>query len=246
MDEPDPRSVEQFYVGEELHLFAEARVWKDYVARQIATCFGPRVLEVGAGMGATTAALAGVADAAGTRRWTCLEPDPHLRAEVARGVRSGELPAWCDVAGGTLGSLAPSERYDTILYLDVLEHIEDDRGEVQAAYDRLTPGGRLVILAPAHDALFTPFDEAIGHFRRYDRRRCLDLEPAGARRLRLRYLDCVGLLASLGNRLVLSSAMPTPRQLWFWDRILVRASKLLDPLTAYRLGKSILVVWQRP
>lgn len=236
---------DQDYVGEELTLFAEAKVWKAYVARQIAPFFGPDVLEVGAGMGATTEALLPTAQAAGLRRWLCLEPDPTLRAEVEERIRDGDLPPVCEARGGTIESLPAESMFDTILYMDVLEHIEDDGGEVAAAAQRLKPGGHLVVLAPAHDALFTPFDEAVGHFRRYDRGKMLRLDPPGTRRVHLRYLDSVGMAASAGNRFVLSSAMPTARQLWVWDRVMVRLSKLFDPLFGYRLGKSILGVWRR-
>jgi SAM-dependent methyltransferase len=236
------------YVGDELTLFARAQVWKGYVARQVAPFFGPEVLEVGAGLGATTEALVPTARSAGLRRWLCLEPDGDLCAEVRRRIDGGRLPAECATSEQTLPELADEPTFDTILYMDVLEHIEDDFGEVAAAVSRLKPGGHLVVLAPAHGALFTPFDRAIGHFRRYDRRRMLALEDSvkpKVRRARLRYLDCVGLLASAGNRFVLSSAMPTTRQLWLWDRFMVRGSKCFDPLLGYRLGKSILAVWRR-
>ena len=233
------------YVGEELGLFAEAKVWKAYVAGQIAPFFGPDVLEVGAGLGATTEALLPTARAAGLRRWLCLEPDAKLRAEVERRMGAGNLAEECEPVSGTLASIPEKPKFHTILYMDVLEHIEDDAAEVDAAAVRLLPGGHLVVLAPAHESLFTPFDEAVGHFRRYDRKSMSRLDPTGTERVRLRYLDCVGMAASAGNRFVLSSAMPSPRQLWVWDRIMVRGSKLLDPLFCYRLGKSILGVWKK-
>ena len=62
-----------------------------------------------------------------------------------------------------------------------------------------------------------------------------DLEP-----VRLCYLDSIGLFASLGNRLLLQSAMPKPSQIAFWDRVLVRMSRLVDPLLGYSAGKSVL------
>ena len=53
------------------------------------------------------------------------------------------------------------------------------------------------------------------------------------------------MLASLGNRLVLKSAMPTPQQIALWDRMMVPLSRLADPLLAFTLGKSVLAVWER-
>ena len=54
------------------------------------------------------------------------------------------------------------ERFDTILYIDVLEHIDDDLGELARSATHLRPGGHLIVLAPAHQALYSPFDKAIG------------------------------------------------------------------------------------
>ncbi len=102
------------------------------------------------------------------------------------------------------------------------------------------------MLSPAHPWLYTPFDASIGHYRRYTRQSLRAAGPAGLRLTRLAYLDSAGMLASLGNRLLLQSAMPTPAQIGFWDRFLVPVSYLTDRLTGHRVGKSILGVWTRP
>jgi hypothetical protein len=59
------------------------------------------------------------------------------------------------------------------------------------------------------------------------------------------YLDSVGMLASMGNRFVLNSGMPTSRQLWVWDKLMVPVSRLIDPVIRYTLGKSVLGVWEK-
>ena len=55
----------------------------------------------------------------------------------------------------------------------------------------------------------------------------------------------VGVIAALGNRLLLRQAMPTERQILLWDRVMIPCSRLIDPLIRYRIGKSILAVWER-
>jgi hypothetical protein len=135
--------------------------------------------------------------------------------------------------------------FDTLLYMDVLEHIEDDRGELARAAGMLSPGGHVIALSPAHNGLFTPFDKVIGHYRRYTRATLRALTPPTLKPVRIEYLDSVGLLASLANRLVLRQSMPTASQIAVWDKGMVRVSKLLDPLLGYNLGKSVLGVWKR-
>ena len=63
--------------------------------------------------------------------------------------------------------------------------------------------------------------------------------------MKLLYLDSVGMLASGANRLLLSQAMPTERQILTWDRLMIPVSRVLDPLLGYTVGKSILGVWKR-
>jgi SAM-dependent methyltransferase len=229
------------YSGAELALFAGATNWKSYLARQVRPFLGPRVLEVGAGIGGTTEALC----AGEQTQWLCLEPDPEQAGRLAESLSGQRATLGCAVRAATVSELAPAEQFDTILYVDVLEHIEDDAGELRESARHLAPGGHLVVLSPAHQFLFTPFDRAIGHHRRYSRATLLALAPEELPLMTCRYLDSAGLLASLGNRLILSAAMPTAAQIAFWDRILVRASSRLDPVLGYRWGKSILAVWRR-
>jgi SAM-dependent methyltransferase len=229
------------YPGGELEVFRRARNWKRYLADRLAPHIAGEVAEVGAGLGAMTAVLCG----ARVTHWLSLEPDASMAAEIAGAIEDGELPATCRVFNGTLADIAEESRFDTILYVDVLEHIEDDRAELERAARRLKRGGRLVMLSPAHPWLFSPFDRAIGHFRRY---RLVDeahLAPPGVALVAAEYLDSVGLLASLANKLWLRASMPTLRQILIWDRLMVPSSRLFDRLAFGRLGKSVLFVWSK-
>lgn len=240
MNDP-PFGMNDFsYRGSELEIFAEASNWKAYYKKLIQQYIGDETLEVGAGIGATAAALC---NAEG--RWVCLEPDGTLSGRIANLIAEGQLPASCKTLTGTIQDVPREDRFDTILYIDVLEHIEDDLNEVKRASEHLKPGGFLVILAPAHQRLYTPFDEKIGHYRRYNKRSLSALIPNNLSQRKLMYVDSVGGIASLTNRYVLRSDMPTRKQISFWDKQLIPISRVLDPLFGYRVGKSIIGVWQR-
>ena len=228
------------YVGSELETFAAASTWKAYLAAQIRPFLGADVLEVGAGMGSTTRAFC----TSDQRSWTALEPDPSLAAQAQHHAQSLPRTAHCDVRTGTIGQLRADEQFDSVLYIDVLEHIERDADELIAARGHLRARGYLIVLSPAHQWLYTPFDRAIGHIRRYSASTLRGVIPAGLRPVRVRYLDCIGMGASLANRLLLQQAMPTPRQIELWDRAMVPLSRRLDPWLGFRVGKSILGVWQ--
>jgi len=229
------------YLGRELSLFAAAANWKRYWASQIRPYLGCRVLEVGGGLGENVGVLVSSAQ----QRWVCLEPDPGQALAIARKLQAGELPACCEVRESTVEDLAVDEAFDTILYIDVLEHIQDDRAELAQAAGRLDVNGKLVVLSPAHRWLFSAFDAAIGHHRRYGARQLKGLVPDGLSLVRLRYLDALGICASLANRCFLRRGVPTEREIRLWDRILVPLSRRVDPLLGYRVGKSLLAVWEK-
>lgn len=228
------------YPGQELDLFRHASKWKKYIRRAIHPYLYGDVLEVGAGIGTNTFMLF----SEHIRKWDCLEPDPmlikHLRHSVSALDPSGNI----HVIQGILSSLPEASRYHTILYIDVLEHIEDDSRELEAASRRLHQGGRLIVLAPAHPWLLSPFDRQIGHLRRYTRSSLLATAPPSLNKIRVRYLDSAGLTASLANRLVLKRSMPTVAHILFWDRLLIPCSILLDPFLGFCAGKSVLAIWQ--
>ena len=227
------------YVGNDLSLFAGATTWKSYVRSHLRSYVSGEILEVGAGIGAATAIFYD-----GTqRRWVCLEPDRELANRIKSNLPPGL--ANCEVVVGTVSDLGPGEQFDSILYMDVLEHIEADAAELALAVSHLKPNGTLVLVAPALPWLSTPFDAAVGHYRRYTKHSLRSIVPQGLRETKCIYLDSAGLLASLGNKLFLRSRIPSKAQIQFWDRAMVPISRYTDRALNHTIGKSILGVWQK-
>jgi SAM-dependent methyltransferase len=239
------------YIGCELSLFAEARRWKAYWYRQIERYVRGSVLEVGAGNGNNTLVFPMSSPAivdqttsgratSGQNKWVCLEPDVSLCAELRNRVgRENKV----QIIAGTLSAMSETPGFDTILYLDVLEHIEKDSRELALSARMLRPGGHLIVLSPAHRWLYSPFDRNIGHFRRYTRASLCSAVPGRLKLVVCRYLDCAGLAASAANALLLKQSLPTKRQILLWDRLLVPVSRRVDPLLRYSCGKSVLGIW---
>lgn len=227
-------------VGGAPERFAQARHWKRYVAHILAPYIGARVLDVGAGIGSNTPYFAGK----GVREWTSLEPDPAMARHIAAEVAAGELPP-SRVIQGTTADLEPGARFDTILYLNVLEHIAEDKAELARVIRHLAPGGALVVLCPAHRRLFAPFDAALGRRRRYDAAGLAALAPPRCALETTVMLDSIGYAAALAARLLPRAVEPTPRRIAFWDRVLVPLSWVADPLTFHRFGKTAVAVWRR-
>jgi ubiquinone/menaquinone biosynthesis C-methylase UbiE len=227
------------YEGEELAIFAHAHNWKQYWISQLAPFVKGDVLEVGAGIGSNTAKLRSLS----AGRWLCLEPDERLLSEL-RGRVATNLFSPVDVICGTVDVLPEDQLFDTALYIDVLEHISDDVAEIGAVARHLRGSGHIIVLSPAHQILYSPFDRAIGHQRRYNRASLLRCTPPSAQPILVSYLDSAGYLLSLANRMILQQSSPTLEQILFWNKYIVPVSRLIDPLLGFRFGKSILGVWQ--
>ena len=203
---------------------------------------GTRILEVGSGLGEITRHLG---KCGSYEDWLCTEPDKEMSAEIAKKIEKGILPSFCRVKPVLLSDLEEERLFDTILYIDVLEHISEDKKELLDAVKHLSTGGMLIIVSPAHNWLYTPFDRAIGHYRRYNRRSILELTPSGLVCNKVLYFDSIGLFASLANKLLLRQSNPKPSQILFWDRVLVPLSRFFDKILLHKFGKNIMAIWEK-
>jgi hypothetical protein len=227
------------YVGQELEIFKDAVNWKSYWLSMLKVYCKGNVADVGAGIGST------VIEGSKTLnfdRWQAIEPDPVLFRQLSKNIKI----LLKENIQSFLGPLSADKGlYDTILYIDVLEHILDDKGELELAASRLNPGGKLLILAPAHNFLFSQFDSHVGHYRRYNKNMLKLITPNSLQLERIFYLDSCGLVLSALNRFVLRSSLPKKSQIKFWDSLVIPISNIIDRLLGYRVGKSIVAVWHK-
>jgi 2-polyprenyl-3-methyl-5-hydroxy-6-metoxy-1,4-benzoquinol methylase len=227
------------YQGNELELFKHAAHWKNYFSKQLMPYIKGDVLEAGAGIGATTLLL----NDGKNPSWLMLEPDDEMSSLLEKKLNAKEFSANCRIKKGTIENVQST--FDTIIYIDVLEHIATDTEEMRKAAALLNDGGHIIVLSPAFQFLYSPFDKAIGHYRRYNRRMLRALTPTGLALISNRYYDSVGYFASIVNKLFLRQQYPTKKQVLFWDRWMVPVSKITDRLFFHAFGKSIIGIWQK-
>ncbi|HKO82604.1 MAG TPA: methyltransferase domain-containing protein [Chitinophagaceae bacterium] len=232
---------EYLYPGSELHLFEKAVNWKTYFAAKLIPHIKGDVLECGAGIGSNAAFLNnGMATT-----WVMLEPDANMAACLNSKLTNKELPANTEIFKGTIQDLIPDRKFDVIIYIDVLEHIEHDALEITTAAKHLKTGGQLIVLAPAFQFLYNSFDKAIGHYRRYTAGHLKNLAPSSLQPRQVIYLDSMGFFASAANRLLLNQSLPSIQQIQFWDKYLIPVSRLTDRVFFFSFGKSILAIWKK-
>ena len=227
------------YIGNELELFKNATNWKKYFSSIIAEYIHGDVLEVGAGIGINTNYLVNNSKISSI---TCIEPDPTLCLQIKKNHKETNITA-SEIINGTIENT--TKTFDTIIYIDVLEHIEDSQNETDKIKRKLNKGGNLIVLVPAFNFLFSEFDEKIGHFRRYDKKLLRFEIDNKLNEKKLFYLDSLGFFASLANKIILKKNTPSKKNIYLWDKKLIPITKLADKLICNTFGKSLIGIYQK-
>lgn len=207
---------------------------------------GPRVLDAGCGIGNFVELLRGRAE-----HVLAVDLSPQnlavLRARFRDAPEVEVLATDLDVEREALRARA----VDTVVCLDVLEHLDDDAGLLRAFHAILPPGGGLFVKVPALPWLYGSLDEESDHRRRYTRRGLVTLvRAAGFDVTQARYMNLVGVAPYwlkgrvLRRRSTLSNSF-TPRQLG-WIRRSIGLFRWIDRLTGPPLGQSVVLHARRP
>lgn len=155
---------------------------------------GRRIWDAGAGVGHVSALLVSQAEFLLATEFTEQNID-LLRSRLAD--RPNVQVRYCDLLAPPADELQ-ALHLDTIVNLDVLEHLEDDGAALKTFFDILEPGGYLLLKVPAHPLLFGTMDEASLHFRRYEKGGLRDrLSAAGFSVERLRYMNMAAVIPYL-------------------------------------------------
>ena len=202
---------------------------------------GKDVLEIGSGTGAIAEWLVQHGS-----RVTAVEPEAILAKKVRERVKGSAnvlvLESDSTAAFVKLGS--EQRRFDTIIYVSVLEHISDDLREFESAKRLLNSGGKLLIFVPALPFLFAPIDTDTGHVRRYTKSRFKQLsQDAGMEIVSLNYFETVGIIPYLIVYKLLRRRAITNSSTGFYNNVILPASLALHRLTGGRLiGKNLVLV----
>jgi SAM-dependent methyltransferase len=233
-----------FGAAEDLERLGTAHHFFDWVLDEFDAHLGGKMLEVGAGAGTITRMLA---DRYPGCRLVALEPAANMVEPLTA---YAALSNRVTVHQETLADyVRRSDRdFDAVLYLNVLEHVEDDARELCLAADVLRPGGVLLVFGPALEALYSDLDYKAGHYRRYALPRLCSLaEAAGLAVERARYFDILGVAPYYVVYKLLRQTDISGSTMWGYDRVVVPVSRALQRvLRRPPLGKNVLLVATKP
>jgi 2-polyprenyl-3-methyl-5-hydroxy-6-metoxy-1,4-benzoquinol methylase len=232
--------IEHFGAADDLECLAASKNFFDWVLDGFGPYLHGRVLEVGAGSGTITRRLI---ERDPTLSVVCLEPAENMFLGLdAYAAHEPRVIANRTTLKEYLSRDA--EPFDAVVYVNVLEHIEDDAGELRLAAQALRPGGTVLVFGPAHEALYSELDHKAGHYRRYSTARLRRLaEDAGLEAVTLRYFDPLGALPYLAAYRWARRPAISGSTVWAYDRLIVPLGRLVErALPQPPVGKNILFV----
>lgn len=210
-----------------------------WIARLCEPHLGHRVLEVGAGIGSITELYhEGREVVANDQSEACAQ---------ALQERFGDVPN-VTVDGSDLRTADFGEPFDSILMVNVLEHMEQDADVLRGLSKQLRPGGTIVIYVPALNGLYGNWDHAVGHYRRYSRWRltevfkAADLDP-----VHVRWANVLAIPAwAAFSRSNVSDQSGIGNKLALWDKTAIPVTRGIESRVRMPIGLNVLGVGQRP
>lgn len=230
---------EHTYIGTELDALRSAVNYYRWITDEIHPYLQGHGLEVGAGYGTVSRVLLKTS----LQSLYCIEPDERLVTQIRATLHSSTKPVTVVRATLEAFSRVTTERFDSIIAINVLEHIADDHQALQQMHALLTPNGVLCIFTPALPKLFGSLDASFGHHRRYTRQRLEELiRHTGLQIEKLRFFNFLGILPWMIMGKLFRQRSLTHTQVSISDRFMIPLTRRLEQIISPPIGQNLLVV----
>jgi SAM-dependent methyltransferase len=227
------------YSSTELGAMERAVNYHRWICDIFTPYIGPRVLEVGAGIGSFSEMLLCHPC---VRELIALEPAANLFPILAR--RLASEPRALALQTGLEDAKLPA--VDSIVLVNVLEHIADDARLLERAHSALADQGTLLLFVPALEWLYGSLDRSFEHVRRYSKERLARrLSSAGFRVGLLRYMNLPGIFSWFVAGKLLRHTTLSPADVAFYDRFVVPIVRRAERVSAPPIGQSLIAVAEK-
>lgn len=234
------------YEGKDLETMSAAHNYYQWILSFFGPYLGKKIVEVGAGSGTFSAMLAAIKP----KSLTLVEPSkemyPLLQKNAKKISKKVSVDTYNDFLGNIKTKVKKKDQPDSVIYINVMEHVEDDRQELKIMYDLLPKGGRIFIFVPAMQGLMSDFDRTIGHFRRYSKGELEQkAQDAGFKVLTVRYFDILGIAPWWLKFTIGKSTVMQPGLAKTYDKFIVPIMSRLERLLPPVIGKNVLLVAEK-
>jgi SAM-dependent methyltransferase len=235
---------EVVYAGKDLEAMSFAVNYHKWILADFRPHLGRNFVEVGAGTGDFSVLLL----SENPDTLTVVEPS-EMFDHLSRNVTSDSVSVRFhkNIFADVTAEISQTQRPDTILYVNVLEHIEDDLNELSLMFECLAPGGKALVFVPALPGLYGEFDRQIGHFRRYVKKDLVEkAEKVGFTVIKAKYFDFVGMIPWFIKYKILRSASLESGLIKLYDMIAVPVNRRVESVINPPIGKNLLFVLEKP
>jgi SAM-dependent methyltransferase len=231
------------YPGKDLEAMSFAVNYHKWILDEFRPFMGRRLVEVGAGTGSFSELLLDEEP----ENLAVIEPSEmfeHLKANLSGQESATEIEFHHAIFSEAADALKVEP--DTIIYVNVLEHIEDDGGELRKVHETLPAGGHCLIFVPAFQSLYGAFDKKVGHFRRYTKG---DVESkasaAGFSIVKSKYFDFAGIFPWWVKYKLLKSDSLGSGAVTMYDKFAVPVTRAFEMIIGAPAGKNVLTVLKK-
>jgi SAM-dependent methyltransferase len=229
------------YSGTELEAVASGKNYYRWIVERFAPFFGRRVVEVGAGIGTFAEFIAATP---GVESLLCVEPAENVFPVLAERF-SGHTRI--ETVHANIEQLDIVGSADSLVAVNVLEHVEDDEAFLRAANRIVVPGGHLLLFVPAHQFLYGSLDAAFDHFRRYSKPMLSSVvSRAGWEIKRISNVNIAGILPWLVAGKIFRNTTIGHRQMRLFDTLVVPVMKRIESIREPFIGQSLLAIARNP
>ncbi len=233
------------YVGKDLEAMDFAVNYHLWILQLLKPFLGKHLVEVGAGTGSFSELLLET----NPETLFLVEPSEmftQLEKKVENITSKTEIHCHQNIFANVAETIKNKQEPDTIIYINVLEHIENDFEELKVVNETLSENGRVCIFVPAQAFLYSEFDKYIGHFRRYSKKRleekCVE---SGFKILYSRNFDLAGVIPWLIKYRILKSKNMEGEAVKIYDKYIVPITKRFETLIPPPIGKNLILVAEK-
>jgi SAM-dependent methyltransferase len=226
------------YPGKELEAMSFAVNYHRWIIDEFEPYLGETIAEVGAGIGSVSRLLLGKR----IKRLFAFEPSHNMYPLLEEELRQEER---AKAVNDFFSPQYAQEGFDSVVYINILEHVQDDRTELANALAALKPKGHLLLFVPALAWLYSDIDRQMGHFRRYTKKHlsCL-IKDVGFTLVKARYFDLAGIIPWYVNFVLLGSSFGSGR-VSLYDKLVVPTMKLIESAIPLPIGKNVLLIGKK-
>lgn len=233
------------YIGRDLEAMDLAENYHEWIWDLMRPFVGKNIVEVGAGTGSFSKLILRSAP----ESLSLVEPSAMFEALREATSSVGEATTvrlFNTTFAEAAAAIASERRPDTVIYVNVLEHVENDEAELRTVYETLQNSGRICIFVPAMPVLFSRYDRHLGHYRRYKlgelTRKC---ERAGFSISFARWMDLPGTMPWFLKYKLMRSMNMEAWAVRLYDKMVVPVARRVEKLLHPPRGKNVVVVGEK-